>query len=110
VILLAREGNAHVSDFLLRLYIAGKSATSQRAEVNLLELRRRMAPDWKVEIVDVLVKPELAERAGILATPTLSFEHPERPRRIIGDLSDAKRVLEFLGIEVKENTHERAGR
>lgn len=92
-----------VSDFLLRLYIAGKSATSQRAESNLLVLRGLIGPEWKVEIIDVLTKPELAEESGILATPTLSYEHPERrPRRIIGDLSDAKRVLEFLGIEAKE--------
>jgi circadian clock protein KaiB len=92
----------HVSGFLLRLYVAGKSTISQRAESNLLALQNLIGPQWKVEIVDVLTKPELAERAGILATPTLSYEHPDRPRRIIGDLSDAKRVLEFLGIEVKE--------
>jgi circadian clock protein KaiB len=54
-----------------------------------------------VEIIDVLLKPDLAEKAGILATPTLSYEHPERPRRIVGDLSDVGRVLEFLGIEWK---------
>ncbi len=53
---------------------------------------------WEVEVIDVLAKPELAEQAGILATPTLCYEHSGRPRRIIGDLSDAKRVLEFLGI------------
>jgi circadian clock protein KaiB len=93
---------AQVSNFLLRLYIAGKSATSQRAESNLLALQSIIGPEWKIEIIDVLTKPELAEQAGILATPTLSYDHPERPRRIIGDLSDAKRVLEFLGIEVKE--------
>ena len=59
-------------------------------------------PRWQIEIVDVVANPEQAERAGILATPTLSFEHPERPRRIIGDISDSKRVLEFLGIERRE--------
>jgi circadian clock protein KaiB len=91
-----------VSNFLLRLYIAGRSATSQRAQSNLYALRSLIGPEWRVEIVDVLSEPELAEQAGILATPTLSYEHPERPRRIIGDLSDAKRVVEFLGIEVKE--------
>jgi circadian clock protein KaiB len=48
-------------------------------------------------------KPELAEKAGILATPTLAYEHPERSRRIVGDLGDTKRVLEFLGIELKGN-------
>lgn len=90
-----------MSDFLLRLYIAGNSATSQRAGQKLVELQR-LIPGCRTEIVDVLAQPELAERAGILATPTLSYEHPERPRRIIGDLGDTRRVLEFLGVEVRE--------
>jgi circadian clock protein KaiB len=47
--------------------------------------------------------PELAEKAGILATPTLAYELPERSRRIVFDLSDSKRVLEFLGIGLKRN-------
>ena len=37
----------------------------------------------------------------IIATPTLAYEHPVRPRRIIGDLSDVERVLDFLGIELE---------
>ena len=85
---------------LLRLYIAGNSASSRRAEQNLEHLRKFIQSEgWKVEIVDVLAKPELAEQASILATPTLCYEHETRPRRIVGDLSDTKRVLEFLGIE-----------
>ncbi len=59
----------HVSGFLLRLYIAGKSATLQRAERNVPELRRSIDPAYQIEIVDVLTRPELAELAGILATP-----------------------------------------
>jgi circadian clock protein KaiB len=90
-----------VNDFLLRLYIAGNSATSQRAGQKLVELQR-LIPGSRTEVVDVLARPELAEQAGILATPTLSYEHPERPRRIVGDLSDTRRVLEFLGVEVRE--------
>lgn len=90
-----------MNDFLLRLYIAGNSATSQRAGQKLVELQR-LIPGSRTEVVDVLARPELAEQAGILATPTLSYEHPERPRRIVGDLSDTRRVLEFLGVEVRE--------
>lgn len=75
---------------------------SQRAELDLLALHKVIGPMWTIEIIDVLTKPELAEQAGILATPTLSYEHPKRPRRIIGDLSDTKRVMQFLGIEAKE--------
>lgn len=88
-------------DPVLRLYVAGTSATARRAEKQLVDLREHIRPDRKIEIIDVLEKPELAEKAGILATPTLAYEHPQRSRRIVGDLGDTKRVLEFLGIELK---------
>jgi circadian clock protein KaiB len=86
---------------VLRLYVAGTSATARRAEKQLVDIRALINSEWKVEVIDVLEKPELAEKAGILATPTLAYEHHERSRRIVGDLGDAKRVLEFLGIELK---------
>lgn len=92
-------------DLLLRLYIAGNSAISRRAEQNFVQLQKLIAPlGWQTEIVDVLAQPERAEEASILATPTLSYEHPVRPRRIIGDLGDTKRVLDFLGIELRRGT------
>jgi circadian clock protein KaiB len=87
---------------VLRLYIAGNSPSSRRAEQNLETLRAlAKAEGWHVEVIDVIEHPELAEKASILATPTLSYEHSDRPRRIVGDLSDTKRVLTFLGIEAK---------
>ena len=88
-------------DPVLRLYVAGASATARRAEKQLAELQAQIKSGLKVEVVDVQQRPELAEKAGILATPTLAYEHPERSRRIVGDLGDATRVLEFLGIELK---------
>lgn len=86
---------------VLRLYIAGASATARRAEKQLAELRARVEPELKVEVIDVQDKPELAEAAGVLATPTLVYEHPGRSRRVVGDLGDTQRVLEFLGVEPK---------
>lgn len=88
----------YVAQRLLKLYIAGSSAASRRAEQNLAHLKT-LVPGWEIEVIDVLTAPELAERAGILATPTLAYDHPERPRRVIGDLSNARRVLEFLAID-----------
>jgi circadian clock protein KaiB len=90
-----------VTEPVLRLYIAGASATGRRAEQQVADLRALINPEWKIEVIDVLLQPELAEKARILATPTLSYERMERSRRIVGDLGDAKRVLEFLGIEPK---------
>ena len=93
-----------MSNFVLRLYIAGNSAISQRAQQNLVRLKHSIGPNCQIEIIDVLTRPELAEEAGVLATPTLSYEHPERPRRIVGDLGDIRRVLQFLGIESAEKS------
>jgi circadian clock protein KaiB len=59
------------------------------------------ADGGSVEVIDVLANPELAEKASILATPTLCYERSGRQRRIIGDLGDPKRILAFLGIEMK---------
>jgi circadian clock protein KaiB len=100
-----QEGDPYVTNLLLRLYIAGPSATSRRAEQNLRRLRElvRSSDALEVEVIDVLKNPELAEQAAIIATPTLAYEHPVRPRRIIGDLSDVERVLDFLGIEPEGN-------
>jgi circadian clock protein KaiB len=97
-----------VTEPLLRLYIAGTSATARRAEKQLADIRTHIQPKCTIEVVDVLERPELAEKAGILATPTLSYERPERSRRIVGDLSDTKKVLEFLGIELKGITNDHA--
>jgi circadian clock protein KaiB len=85
---------------VLRLYIAGDTASSRRAKQNLHRLRASVASKgWDVEIVDVLSRPDLADKAGIIATPTLSYEDIHRARRIVGDLSDTKRILKFLGID-----------
>lgn len=99
-----------MAELVLRLYIAGNSASSRRAEQNLRRMEDFIKPEgWRVEIIDVLSRPELAEEAGVIATPTLSYEHSVRPRRIVGDLGDARRVLEFLGIEIKGDLHDRTG-
>lgn len=87
---------------ILRLYIAGNSPSSRQAEQNLKHLRTLMKAEAdNVEVIDVLADPALAEKASVLATPTLCYEHSGRRRRIIGDLGDAKRILAFLGIEIK---------
>lgn len=90
------------TDSVLRLYIAGKSTSARQAEQNFKNLLALMkAGAGRVEIIDVLASPERAEKAGILATPTLCYEHSGRCRRIVGDLGDFKKILAFLGIEMK---------
>lgn len=88
---------------LLRLYIAGRSASSRRAQQNLQRLKASLdTQGWDIETIDVIDRPDLAEGARIIATPTLSYDDTARSRRIVGDLSDTVRVLEFLGIDEKD--------
>jgi circadian clock protein KaiB len=97
---MSKQGSP-VIDPVLRLYIAGAAATARRAEKQLAALQAHIEPNWTVEVIDVQERPDLAEKAGILATPTLAYSHGEHSRRIVGDLGDTRRVLEFLGIEAK---------
>ena len=92
-----------MSEALLRLYVAGTAPSSQRARDNLARLQQSVLPvGLGVQVIDVLAEPHLAEEAKILATPTLSYDHPSRPRRIIGDLSETRKVLDFLGFDERD--------
>jgi len=51
-------------------------------------------------MVDLMVDPDLAHRDQIIAIPTLVRYVPEPIKRIIGDLSNSKRVLTRPGIDV----------
>jgi circadian clock protein KaiB len=87
---------------VLRLFVSGNSASSQRAQHNLGRLIEDELPmGWRAEVIDVLADPGRAEQAGILATPTLSYDHQPRPRRIVGELGDRAKVLDFLGIDAR---------
>ena len=81
----------------LRLYIAGATPNSVRAVENLRALCRAHFPDnCDLEIVDVLKEPLRALTDDVLVTPTLIKLAPGPRVRVIGDLSDAARVLAAL--------------
>ena len=68
-----------------------------RAQANLRRLcDELLSGQCRVEIIDVLEQPQLAEQQKILATPTLIRELPLPMRRVIGDLSDEEKVLMAL--------------
>ena len=82
----------------LHLYVAGETPATFRARAHCRALRAA-AIEIEIDEIDVLTDPDFAETAGILATPTLSDDTLSPPRRIVGDLGDVARVLQFLGIE-----------
>lgn len=85
--------------YILKLYITGQTANSQRALINLENiLNNELKGLYTLKVIDVLENPKLAEEDKILATPTLTRILPPPVRKIIGDLSDKERVL--LGLDL----------
>lgn len=83
----------------LRLYVAGKTAKSVTALQNLKKYcEEHLQGQYRIEVVDLLVNPQLAEGDQILAIPTLVRKVPEPIRKIIGDLSNEEKVLVGLNI------------
>lgn len=83
----------------LRLYIAGKTAKSVAALANLKKYCETYLKDkYRIEVIDLLLHPQLAEGDQILAIPTLVKKVPEPIRKIIGDLSNEEKVLVGLNI------------
>ncbi len=94
---------AAAPEWQLKLYVAGSTARSTAALDNLLRLcETHLAGRYSIEIVDLLVNPQLAAGDQILAVPTLVRKFPEPIRKIIGDLSNEERVL--VGLDVKPFT------
>ncbi|WP_159469744.1 circadian clock KaiB family protein [Dyadobacter sp. 3J3] len=83
----------------LRLYVAGKTIKSVTALSNLKRYCEEHLKDkYIIEVIDLLVQPQLAEGDQILAIPTLVKKVPEPIRKIIGDLSNEEKVLVGLNI------------
>lgn len=85
--------------FELRLYVAGKTSKSVAAIKNLNKLcEEHLKGKYIIEVIDLLVHPQLAEGDQIFAIPTLVKKVPEPIRKIIGDLSNEEKVLVGLNI------------
>ena len=87
-------------EYLLKLYITGQTNRSKQAIANLHQIcEQALQGQYRIVIIDIQEKPQLAEDERILATPTLIKELPEPIRRLIGDLSDTEQVL--FGLDLK---------
>jgi circadian clock protein KaiB len=86
-------------NWILRLYVAGQTPKSIVAFTNLkLICEEQLKGKYRIEVIDILKNPQLARDNQILAVPTLVRKLPLPVRNIIGDLSDAERVL--IGLDL----------
>jgi circadian clock protein KaiB len=87
------------SGYNLRLYVAGQTPKSVAAIANLKKICETHLPGrYNITIIDLMKDPALAQRDQIVAIPTLIRHLPEPLKRIIGDLSNAEKVLVGLDI------------
>jgi circadian clock protein KaiB len=87
---------------LLKLFVTGSSARTGTAIANLSRIcEQELAGQYRLEIIDVLEHPDLAEDEKILATPTLIKSLPLPLRRVIGDLSNTEKVLWGLELHLR---------
>lgn len=92
----------------LRLYVAGPTTKSAMALRNLQRLcEEHLAGQYRIEVIDLMQNPQLAQGDQILAVPTLVRKLPEPIRKIIGDLSNTERVL--IGLDLRLHQVEVAG-
>jgi circadian clock protein KaiB len=102
-----REGDVHSPQsfadpekYNLRLYVAGQTPKSLAAIANLKRIcEEHLAGSYTIEVIDLLIAPQLAAGDQIVALPTLVRYLPPPLNRIIGNLSDTERVL--VGLDIR---------
>ena len=84
----------------LRLYVMDRTSKSQAALANLKKLCEvHLKGRYRITVIDLLKKPQLAKGDQILAIPTVVRRLPSPVRTIIGNLSDTARVL--IGLDLR---------
>jgi circadian clock protein KaiB len=94
-----------VSDekYVLLLFVTGMSLGSIRAIENITDVCEKYLQDrYSLEIIDVYKDPTAVQLNDIIACPTLIKRSPSPFKRLIGDLSDKKKVLSALDIKIQK--------
>lgn len=95
-----QKSAAEKPHYLLRLYVTGQTPRSLQSVENLQRLCDKHLPGrFNLEVIDIYQQPALAAEGQIIAAPTLIKAMPLPLRRLVGDFSDANRVV--LGLDLK---------
>lgn len=95
--------------YLLRLYVTGNTPRSARAIQNIRAFcEEKLRGCYELEVIDIYQHPERAKPEQVVVTPTLVKRLPPPVRKLIGDLSDAERVL--IGLDVVPHPNAKPGK
>ena len=95
--------SSHETKYALRLYVSGSTSKSALAVENIKRIcEQQLKNRYDLEVIDIYQQPSLAREEQIVAVPTLIKRSPFPMRRLIGDLSDLKKVLFGLDLGLRE--------
>ncbi len=95
----AGTADAGRGKYFLRLFVAGILPNSTHAIINCKAIcEKYLKGRYELEVIDIYQQPDLALEENIIAVPVLIKKHPFPEERVIGDLSDTKKVLKGLDI------------
>lgn len=87
----------------LRLYIAGQTPNSIIAVTNLKRIcEERLQGRYRIEVIDLLLNPQLAKGDQIVAIPTVVRRLPAPVKRIVGNLSKNEGAV--VGLDLQSMT------
>ena len=85
--------------YILRLYVSGATPRSTEAIAKIKDICEEYLPGhYDLEVIDIYQRPQLAAEEQIIAAPTLVKQSPGGLRRMIGNLSNTRLILQKLGI------------
>lgn len=95
----ALAAGLQAAHYRLRLFVSGSTPRSLRAIRNIQALcHEKLHGRYDLEVIDIYQHPEQVKPEQIIVTPTLVKKLPLPMRKIIGDLSDTRKVLVGLDI------------
>jgi circadian clock protein KaiB len=98
-----RAGPAAEAMYVLRLYVSGSTLKSALAVENIKRIcEQRLKNRYDLEVIDIYQQPGLARDEQIVAVPTLVKRLPLPVRRLVGDLSNLKKVLAGLDLSARK--------
>jgi circadian clock protein KaiB len=94
-----------MAKLVFHIYIAGTTQNNRQFLQLYQAVCEQTLPEgsFTVTTIDILKAPELAEKAKIMATPTISRVSPAPEKRIIGKLTEvqALQALTFLTSDIQ---------
>lgn len=101
---IGENGNDATSNdhYVLKLYVAGFTPRSTEAIESIKKTcDEYLSGRYELEIVNISEHPSMARSEQIVAAPTLIKKLPLPLRRLIGIMSDEKKLLAGLDLEIK---------